>query len=78
MSTHESRCVVCGKTIYCCSDEHVLGSGRGGCMENEDLRIEFCSLDCFYELQRRMAERLEVARDLYPDWFSQERELTNA
>ena len=69
MSTHKSRCVICGAATYCSSDENLLGAGRGQCMENEDLRIEFCSLEHFLELQENMSARLRVARDLYPDWF---------
>lgn len=70
MSTHTGKCVVCSEVIYCSSDSHVLGAGRGCyCDGDVEGQIEFCSLECFCELQKSMAERLEIAKELYPDWF---------
>jgi hypothetical protein len=58
MSTHITRCIVCGKDIYCTSDVHALGCGgqrgEGGC-ENPPY-IEFCSEECLHELERRMSK----------------------
>ncbi len=56
MSTHKTDCIVCGKTCYCAGDTHALGCGgkhgEGGC-ENPPY-IEFCSVECFGELERRL------------------------
>jgi hypothetical protein len=58
MSTHVTKCVVCAKNCYCCSHMHAAGcggdKGEGGCF-NEPF-IEFCSEECFHELERRMRE----------------------
>jgi hypothetical protein len=40
-------------------------------MDQTELKVEFCSLEHFLELQTNMARRLEVARELYPKWFVQ-------
>lgn len=73
MSTHIGKCVVCDKTTYCCNDEHVLGAGRGiPCSPKEGFPpIEFCSLECFMELRNSMENRLRIAREIYPEWFSE-------
>ena len=59
--THVTKCVVCEEPCYCCNDTHALGCGglhgEGGC-ENPPA-IEFCSLECAKELQRRVAESIE-------------------
>ena len=58
MSTHITQCVVCGHDIGCTSDMHAAGCGgkhgEGGC-ENPP-HIEFCSEECFHELEKRMKE----------------------
>lgn len=58
MSTHRTRCAVCEEDVYCSSPVHALGvgglQGEGGC-ENPPY-IEFCSVECFVELERRLAE----------------------
>ena len=59
MSTHESSCVVCGKSTYCTQDEHALGCGDGGCY-GSDHKIEFCSEECFRKLHGRMKERWPI------------------
>jgi hypothetical protein len=71
MPTHTGKCVVCHHRTFCCSDEHVLGSGRKSCNfdPEDDLRIEFCSLECFMELRKSMEDRLLIAKELYPEWF---------
>ena len=60
MSTHITQCVVCGKNVYCCQDEHALGAGgahgEGGC-ENPPF-VEFCSLEHALELQRRLVKSI--------------------
>lgn len=60
MGTHVTKCVVCEAPCYCHNDEHALGSGgksgEGGC-ENPPY-IEFCSLACAEELQRRLVKSI--------------------
>jgi hypothetical protein len=58
MSTHMSKCCVCGKQTACCNDTHALGCGSA-CHERGP-KIEFCSLECFYDLKHRMEERLII------------------
>ena len=77
MPTHVTNCVVCEENCYCHNDTLALGcggrSGEGGC-ENPP-HIEFCSLECALELQRRLAASIanyhdvkaEAARDAYGD-----------
>ena len=54
--THITNCIVCGTETGCCSAMHAAGCGgkygEGGC-ENPPY-IEFCSEECFRELERRM------------------------
>lgn len=56
MPTHITNCIVCGKEVGCCNDTHALGCGgkhgEAGC-KNPPF-IEFCSEECFKELERRM------------------------
>jgi hypothetical protein len=64
VSTHEWHCVVCGATTYCCNDSHALGCGDGGCHDDDKPKIEFCSLDCALELQRRLVERIAIYHEV--------------
>lgn len=60
MSTHRTKCVVCEEDCYCYNDAHALGcggpNGNGGCQEYPS--IEFCSLDCALELQKRLVKSI--------------------
>jgi len=72
MSTHCSPCLLCGERTACCNDEHVLGVeiySSNGCENAYHSIGEFCSLECFLELERRMAERKRIAQEEYPEWF---------
>ena len=64
MPTHKTSCVVCAKDCFCCDDTHALGiggkSGEGGCLNPP--YIEFCSLACAEELQRRIVEGISNYR----------------
>lgn len=63
MSTHTWYCIVCGEPTYCMNDAHALGCGDSSCCDAQGLRplvIEFCSLACFEDLQRRMVERRRI------------------
>lgn len=63
MSTHRFNCVVCGKETMCTADAHALGCGNGGCYD-PGLKIEFCSIECALELQRRLVERIRIYREI--------------
>lgn len=58
--THTTQCVVCEEPVYCCNEVHALGCGgshgEGGCKNPP--YIEFCSLECALELQRRLTESI--------------------
>jgi hypothetical protein len=57
MSTHQTSCTVCEEPCYCYQDEHALGvggNGNGGC--GNEPYIDFCSLECAEELQRRLVK----------------------
>jgi hypothetical protein len=64
--THETKCIVCEKPCYCSNDSHTLGCGgkhgEGGC--NNPPIIEFCSLGCAEELQRRLDASIAAAADI--------------
>lgn len=62
MSTHVTKCVVCGEKCYCCNDEHALGCGEG--CSNLQHTIEFCSVECFHDLEKRMAERWKIYQEV--------------
>jgi hypothetical protein len=68
MSTHTTHCIVCAKDCYCCDDTHALScggsgnlSGCGGC--DNPPYIEFCSEECFHELENRMKKSWYNYRD---------------
>jgi hypothetical protein len=60
MSTHITKCIVCGKNVFCSQDEHALGCGgshgEGGCQNPP--YIEFCSLEHAAELRRRLDDAI--------------------
>ena len=66
MSTHITQCVICGENVPCCEDIHALGiggnHGEGGC--GNPPYIEFCSPEHYFELLRRLEERLDRAKSL--------------
>jgi hypothetical protein len=66
MPTHMTKCVVCQKDVACCGDSHALGcggsQGKGGC--NNPPYIEFCSIECALELQRRLVDSIENYREV--------------
>ena len=74
MSTHRSPCLVCGGMTYCCNDEHVLGvdiyNSPGSCENSDESIGNFCSVQCFLELECRMAERKKIAIETNPEWFT--------
>jgi hypothetical protein len=74
MSTHYSPCLMCGRETACCNDEHCLGieiyNHPGHCLHSKVSIGEFCSLDCFMELNRKWDERYRIAQMLRPEWFS--------
>jgi hypothetical protein len=61
VSTHYADCIVCGKRVMCSSDTHALGCGA--CCGDTGQRIEFCSLECFEDLERIMIERKRVYKE---------------
>jgi hypothetical protein len=68
MPTHEQKCVVCEDPTYCCNDTLALGcggSGSGGCHEGPF--IEFCSLACALELQRRLVASIANYHEVVSD-----------
>jgi hypothetical protein len=59
--THETRCIVCEEPCYCYNDTAALGCG-GGCHETP--HIDFCSLECALDLQRRLVERIAIYHEV--------------
>lgn len=70
MSTHITHCIVCESDVSCCDEVHALGcggpNGAGGC--KREPFIEFCSIECFEELERRMAESKANFMDCWGHW----------
>ncbi len=64
--THATKCVVCEEPCYCCNDTGALScgghDGNGGC--NSLPHIDFCSLACAKELQRRLVESIANYHDV--------------
>jgi len=69
MSTHETKCVACGKSCYCCDESHALGVGDG-C--SDPLPNNFCSVKCFCDFFIGMTERVDQILDNLPGWFTPE------
>ena len=71
MSTHCSPCTICGRQTACCNDTHALGIeiyGHAGSCENSIIPIgEFCSIECFMEIRKRLDERLEIVKQDFPE-----------
>ena len=69
MSTHVTNCVVCGKDVFCTNPMHAAGcggkQGEGGCCNPP--YIEFCSEECFHELEKRMKESWANYLECYGD-----------
>jgi len=70
MPTHITQCVVCGSDVACCDDVHALSCGgdhgEGGC-KNPPF-IEFCSVKCFEDLERRMAAGKKNFQECWNYW----------
>lgn len=70
MPTHETKCVVCESPVYCCDDVHALSiggpEGHGGC--EKPPFIEFCSVKCFEDLEKRMVSAKQNFKECWGYW----------
>lgn len=58
MSTHSYSCSVCGGEFTCNDDCYALTVGAG--CHGSGPKVAFCSVECFQELKRLMANRWAI------------------